>query len=153
VKIWIGAVKYADLAGDRRSDYVFDIDRMLAATGDTGPYLQYAYARIRSMFRQAEAAGLGPGGIVLRDPAERRLGLALLAFEPAVAAAIQMREPHRLAGYLHGLAVAFTGFYERCPILRADPPVRASRLALADRAGRTLRLGLTLLGIDPLDEM
>jgi arginyl-tRNA synthetase len=143
--VGIGAIKYADLAGDRRSDYVFDWDRMLASTGDTGPYLQYAYARIRSLFRDAGAAG---GSVVLREPAERRLGLALLGFEPAVTAAIGRREPHRLAGYLHGLAVAFTGFYERCPVLRAPAETRASRLALADRTGRTLATGLGLLGID-----
>jgi len=154
--VGIGAIKYADLVGDRRSDYVFDWDRMLASTGDTGPYLQYAHARIRSLLRNAEdAAGVvvlrnaedAAGAVVLREPAERQLGLALLGFEPAVTAAIAQREPHRLAGYLHGLAVAFSGFYERCPILRGPADTRASRLALAERTGRTLATGLDLLGI------
>ncbi|MCU7729852.1 arginine--tRNA ligase [Actinoplanes sp. KI2] len=149
--VGVGAIKYADLSGDRRSDYVFDWDRMLAATGNTGPYLQYAYARIRSIFRQAGPAATGP--VVLGHPAERRLALALLGFEPAVTAAAGLREPHRLASYLHDLAVAFTGFYETCPVLRAAGQTRASRLTLADRTARTLALGLSLLGIDLPDEM
>ncbi|HET6479545.1 MAG TPA: arginine--tRNA ligase [Actinoplanes sp.] len=143
--VGIGAIKYADLASDRRSDYVFDWDRMLAATGNTGPYLQYAVARIRSLLRKAEVV---PGAVVLGDPAERRLALTLLGFEPAVAAAIELREPHRLAGHLHEVAVAFSAFYERCPI-RSSP----SRLALAARTGETLRLGLDLLGVPIPDEM
>ncbi|MFF5292726.1 arginine--tRNA ligase [Paractinoplanes globisporus] len=149
--VGIGAIKYADLSGDRRSDYVFDWDRMLASTGNTGPYLQYAYARIRSIFRQADAAEAGP--VSLGAPAERRLALALLGFEPAVTAAAAHREPHRLAVYLHELAVAFTGFYESCPILRSAGPTRASRLTLADRTARTLAIGLSLLGIDLPEEM
>jgi arginyl-tRNA synthetase len=143
--IGLGAIKYADLAGDRRSDYVFDWDRMLASTGDTGPYLQYAYARIRSIFKKTSSA---PGRITLTVPPERDLALKLLGFEPALVAAMDLREPHRLAAYLHGLAVAFTSFYEHCPILRAEPAVRASRLALADRTARTLAQGLDLLGME-----
>jgi arginyl-tRNA synthetase len=148
--VGIGAIKYADLAGDRRSDYVFDWDRMLATTGDTGPYLQYAYARIRSVFRKADTA---PGPVRLTEPAERALAVTLLGFGPAVDAAAGLREPHRLAGYLHDLAVAFSVFYERCPILRSAGAVRASRLALADRTARTLGLGLDLLGIAVPGEM
>jgi arginyl-tRNA synthetase len=148
--IGIGAIKYADLAGDRRSDYLFDFERMLASTGNTGPYLQYAYARIRSIFRKADAE---PGPVTLAEPAERRLALALLGFEAAVTAAAGLREPHRLASYLHDLAVAFTGFYESCPILRSAGETRASRLTLADRTARTLALGLSLLGIDLPEEM
>ncbi|XVU27099.1 arginine--tRNA ligase [Actinoplanes sp. CA-054009] len=148
--IGIGAVKYADLAGDRRSDYVFDWDRMLAATGNTGPYLQYAVARIRSVLYRATSAA---GPVRVTDPAERRLALALLGFEPAILAATSLREPHRLATYLHDLAVAFTGFYERCPILKSEGDVRASRLTLAERTGRTLTAGLDLLGIRVPDVM
>ncbi|MGX6601870.1 arginine--tRNA ligase [Micromonosporaceae bacterium Da 78-11] len=142
--IGLGAIKYADLSGDRRSDYVFDWDRMLASTGNTGPYLQYAYARVRSVFARTDAV---PGPVTLAEPAERALALALLGFEPVVLAAADLREPHRLAGYLHELAVAFSVFYEHCPILRSTEDVRASRLALADLTARTLSLGLTLLGI------
>jgi len=148
--IGIGAIKYADLAGDRRSDYVFDWDRMLASTGNTGPYLQYAYARIRSIFRKADTE---PGPVLPAEPAERRLALALLGFEAAVTGAAGLREPHRLASYLHDLAVAFTGFYESCPVLRSAGATRASRLTLADRTARTLALGLALLGIDLPEEM
>jgi arginyl-tRNA synthetase len=144
--VGIGAIKYADLASDRRGDYVFDWDRMLAATGNTGPYLQYAYARIRSVFRQVAGA---PGPVRLTEPAERRLALTLLGFEPAVRSAAELREPHRLAVYLHTLAVAFSTFYENCPIRRAaDDATRAGRLTLADRTARTLLRGATLLGIE-----
>ncbi|MEV4275765.1 arginine--tRNA ligase [Actinoplanes xinjiangensis] len=147
--IGIGAIKYADLSGDRRGDYVFDWDRMLASTGNTGPYLQYAYARIRSLFRKA---GSGPGPVTVTEPAERALALALLGFEPAVRAAASA-EPHRLAVHLHGLAVAFSVFWERCPVLRAEGEVRASRLGLADLTARTLHTGMFLLGIEALDQI
>ncbi|MFI6075605.1 arginine--tRNA ligase [Actinoplanes sp. NPDC051343] len=150
--VGMAAVKYADLSSDRRSDYVFDWDRMLATTGNTGPYLQYAYARIRSMFFRA-GTDVVFGPVSLGEPAERALALALLGFEPAVQAAGDRREPHRLAAYLHDLAVAFSVFYERCPVLRSDGATRASRLALADRTARTLEQGLTLLGIELPDEM
>jgi len=150
--VGMAAVKYADLSSDRRSDYVFDWDRMLATTGNTGPYLQYAYARIRSMFLRA-GTDVVFGPVSLAEPAERALALALLGFEPAVQAAGDRREPHRLAAYLHDLAVAFSVFYERCPVLRSAGATRASRLALADRTARTLEQGLTLLGIELPDEM
>ncbi|MEV6845105.1 arginine--tRNA ligase [Actinoplanes sp. NPDC051411] len=142
------AIKYADLSSDRRSDYVFDWDRMLASTGNTGPYLQYAYARIRSMFQRAGDDAATGGPVVLGEPAERALALALLGFEPAVRASGDRREPHRLAAYLHDLAAAFSVFYENCPVLRSEGATRASRLALADRTARTLERGLTLLGIE-----
>ncbi|MEU4623158.1 arginine--tRNA ligase [Actinoplanes sp. NPDC023801] len=148
--IGIGAIKYADLSGDRMGDYVFDWDRMLASTGNTGPYLQYAYARIRSLFRKA---GSGPGPVTVTEPAERALALALLGFEPAVRAAAASAEPHRLAVHLHGLAAAFSVFWERCPVLRAGGEVRASRLGLADLTARTLHTGMFLLGIEALDQI
>ncbi|WP_127504147.1 arginine--tRNA ligase [Actinoplanes solisilvae] len=144
--IGIGAIKYADLSSDRRGDYVFDWDRMLAATGNTGPYLQYAVRRIRSLLRDAEVS---PGTIVLEHPAERRLALTLLGFEPAVAAAIEFREPHRLAVHLHEVAAAFSGFYERCRPITTSP----SWLALTARTGATLELGLDLLGIPIPEQM
>jgi arginyl-tRNA synthetase len=143
--VGVGAIKYADLSGDRRSDYVFDWDRMLAATGDTGPYLQYAAVRVRSLARRGGTAQ--PGPVILGEPEERRLALALLGFEPAVTAAAGSREPHRLAAYLHDLAVAFSAFFERCPVLRAGEPIRASRLTLADRTGPPPRIGLSLPGL------
>ena len=144
--VGLGAIKYADLASNRRGDYVFDWDRMLAATGNTGPYLQYAARRIRSLRRDAEVA---PGAVVLEHPAERRLALTLLGFEPAVTAAIEFREPHRLAVHLHEMAVAFSGFYERCRPITSSP----SWLALTARTGATLELGLDLLGIPIPEQM
>lgn len=137
--VGIGAIKYADLSSDRRGDYVFDWDRMLATTGNTGPYLQYALARIRSVLRKATVE---PGPVVLGEEAERRLALTLLGLEPAVAAAIEHCEPHRLAVHLHEVAAAFSTFYERCPI-QSSP----SRVALTARTGDSLRLGLDLLGL------
>ncbi len=150
-QIGIGAVKYADLANDRIKDYVFDWDRMLAAEGRTGPYLQYAHARIRSIFRKAAETGvtLRPGSAMrLGEPAERRLALELLDFGDAVVEAGESLRPHRLCGYLFDLATAFTGFFETCPVLKAgDEASRASRLALCELTARVLARGLDLLGI------
>ena len=142
--VGIGAVKYADLANDRMSDYVFDWDRMLALTGNTGPYLQYAYARIASIL---DRAGDFAPGVTISHPAERALALDLLAFEPAVVSVGESLEPHRLTTYLAGLATAFSSFYEQCPVLKAPGGVRESRLSLCLLTGRTLRRGLDLLGI------
>ena len=152
--VGIGAVKYADLSNDRVKDYVFDFDRMLAFEGNTAPYLQYAHARIRSIFRRAEVSPPGDDAIVITEPEERSLAVALTGFDTAVAATAETLQPHRLATYLFDLAQAFTAFYEACPILRApDEATRSSRLALADRTARTLSRGLSLLGIDAPDQM
>jgi arginyl-tRNA synthetase len=148
--VGIGAVKYADLATDRLRDYTFDYDRMLAFDGNTGPYLQYAHARIRSIFRRADTE---PGAVTIAEPAERELALALLGLPDVVAEVAESLEPHRLCAYLYGLAGAFTTFYERCPVLRAEPEVRASRLALCALTARVLALGLGLLGIAAPDRM
>ncbi|HWS32041.1 MAG TPA: arginine--tRNA ligase [Actinoplanes sp.] len=149
-EIAISAIKYADLSGDRRGDYVFDWDRMLAITGNTGPYLQMAYARGCSILRRA---GRGPGVVTVGEPAERDLALALLGFEPAVRSAAALAEPHRLAGYLHGLAASFSAFYEKCPVLKADDQVRDSRLGLTDLVARTLHTGMFLLGIEAPEQI
>ncbi|GAB1645743.1 arginine--tRNA ligase [Krasilnikovia sp. MM14-A1259] len=146
-----GAIKYADLSADRRSDYVFDWDRMLALTGNTGPYLQYAYARICSIFRRAGTAA--PGQVVLTEAPERALALELTAFAPMVSGVGGSLDFHRLTGYLYGLATAFSAFYEKCPVLTAPPAVRDSRLALCDLTARTLRQGLDLLGIATPDRL
>ncbi len=142
--VGIGAIKYADLSGDRLSDYVFDFDRMLALTGDTGPYLQYAHARARSILDRADAA---PGPIAVAHPAERALATELLAFAPVVAGVADSLEFHRLAAHLYAVAAAFSAFFEKCPVRTAPPGVRESRLALCDLTARTLRQGLGLLGI------
>jgi arginyl-tRNA synthetase len=154
--IGIGAVKYADLSNDRVKDYVFDWDRMLSFDGNTAPYLQYAHARIRSIFRRAEAEGddAARGPVVIEQPAERALALQLLSFGDAVQAAADHLQPHRLATYLFELAQAFTDFYESCPVLRADTEEqRRSRLSLSELTARTLATGLGLLGIEAPERM
>ncbi|MEO3926012.1 arginine--tRNA ligase [Micromonosporaceae bacterium B7E4] len=145
--IGIGAVKYADLSADRTRDYVFDWDRMLALHGNTAPYLQYAHARIRSIFRRAGRAAPEGVPVLVVEPAERALALELLDFGAVVGAVGRTLEFHRLAGHLYAVAVAFSGFFESCPVLRAEPAVRESRLVLCDLTARVLRQGLHLLGI------
>ena len=152
--VGIGALKYGDLSIARDSGYVLDFDRLLAFTGNTGPYLQYATARIRSIFHRggrAPAAATGP--VVLGEPAERALALRLLGFGRAVNDVAVAAEPHKLAGYLFEVASAFTAFYEHCPVLDAEPATRESRLALAALTLRVLDTGLDLLGVPVPDRM
>ena len=151
----IGAVKYADLSTERTRDYVFDWDRMLAFEGNTGPYLQYAHARVRSIFRRGEVdVPSGGSPPTLAAVEERALALCLVGFSGAVAAALETYSPSKLTGYLFDLATTFTAFYERCPILRApDAESRRSRLVLADLTGRTMATGLGLLGIEAPEHM
>jgi len=157
--VGIGSVKYTDLSTDRTRDYRFDWGRMLSFDGNTGPYLQYAHARICSIFRRAEAegvarsAGLGSVGVVL-EPEERELAKRLLSFADAVAATMATYSPHKLCVYLYELASTFTGFYEHCPVLRAaDAETRASRLALCALTAAVLKTGLDLLGIEAPERM
>jgi arginyl-tRNA synthetase len=147
--IGIGAVKYADLSTDRIKDYVFDWDRMLAFDGNTAPYLQYAHARICSIFRRAEVDRTSVRGsaISLGEPQERELAKRLLAYPTALEETMSSYSPHKLCTYLFELAQDFTSFYEHCPVMNADEPVRTSRLALCDLTARTLEHGLDLLGI------
>lgn len=151
--VGIGAVKYADLSSDRVKDYVFDWERMLAFEGNTGPYLQYAHARIRSILRRAEEAP-DASALSVEAPAERALALSLLRF-PTVALRVEAAlEPHQLCTYLYELATAFSGFYEACPVLKAPTDAeRRSRLALAELTARVLARGLSLLGIDAPERM
>ncbi|MGH7778193.1 MAG: arginine--tRNA ligase, partial [Candidatus Dormibacterales bacterium] len=153
--VGIGALKYADLSVARDSGYTFDFDRMLALTGNTGPYLQYATARIRSIFRKA---GLDPaqatGPITVTEDAERALALTLLGFGPEVRLSAATAAPHHLAGFVFNVASAFTTFYEECPVLKAPAEqVRDSRLALCALALRVLVKGLDLLGVPVPDRM
>ena len=150
--VGIGAVKYADLSTDRIKDYVFDLDRMLALHGNTAPYLQYAHARVQSIFRKA-GPDARPGPVRIAEPAEHALALDLLGFAGLVPHLAESLELHRLAGYLSGLAAAFMTFFEQCPVLTAPDPVRSGRLTLCDLTGRTLRTGLGLLGIAAPDRM
>ncbi|NBO33995.1 MAG: arginine--tRNA ligase, partial [Actinobacteria bacterium] len=146
-QIGIGSVKYADLANDRVKDYVFDWERMLSFDGNTAPYLQYAHARICSIFRRAGESRTSVRGVVpiVEHPAERALALALLRFDSAVHDALDRFSPHRLCTYLYDLASTYTTFYEHCPVLKADGELRASRLALCDLTARVLERGLGML--------
>ncbi|MDB5328807.1 MAG: argS [Phycisphaerales bacterium] len=150
--VGIGAVKYADLSKDRLGDYVFDFDTMLAMDGNTAPYLQYAQARIRSIFRKAES--FTPGApITLAAPQELTLAKHLLRLGEVIEDVARDLKPHVLCQYLYDLATKFSGFYEHCPVLKSDEPTRSSRLALCDLTARTLALGLDLLGIEHPEQM
>ena len=152
--VGIGAVKYADLLPNRQTDYVFNWDKMLALNGNTAPYLQYAYARIQSIFRKggldkaAETAELR-----LSQPAELALAKHLLNFGLVLEAVGQEYRPNFLCNYLYELAGHFTGFYEQCPVLKSEAGIRESRLVLCDLTARVLRQGLNLLGIETLEQM
>jgi arginyl-tRNA synthetase len=148
--VGVGALKYADLSTDRVRDYVFDWERMLSFDGNTAPYLQYAHARICSIFRRAgvDRAEVGNSALVVAAPEERALAMRLLGYGAVVHETAERSSPHRLCTYLYELATDFTGFYEQCPVLRApDASTRASRLALSDVTARVLAHGLHLLGI------
>ena len=154
--VGIGAVKYADLSNDRVKDYVFDWDRMLAFEGNTAPYLQNAFVRIRSIFRKGDVgpADVAPRAATIGDPAERILALRLVQFPTVVAGVAESLEPHRLCTYLYELATAFHQFYEKCPVLNAaSNEVRGNRLHLCDVTARTLGTGLDLLGIEAVEQM
>jgi arginyl-tRNA synthetase len=155
-QIGIGALKYVDLSSDRSKDYVFDWDRLLAFEGNTGPYLQYAHARIRSILRKAGEQGAAPARaqVSLAAPAERALALELLAFGSVVEQVAESLQPHKLCSYLYQLATSFTVFYEACPVLKAETAeLCASRLALSELTGRVLASGLDLLGIEAPERM
>ncbi len=152
--VGIGAVKYADLSNDRIKDYVFDWSRMLSFDGNTAPYLQYAHARIRSIFRRGDASDASFGPMVLASPAERAVALEILGLGTVVHEVAATLQPHRLCTYLYGLSTAYSSFYEACPVLKASTAAeRASRLALSDLTARVLAHGLDLLGIAAPDRM
>jgi arginyl-tRNA synthetase len=153
--VGIGAVKYADLSVARDSEYIFDFDRMISFRGNTGPYLQYATARISSIFRRG---GVTPedaiGPIAIGHDAERALAVHLLGFGRALEVTAETAEPHRLCAYLFDLASAYTTFYENCPVLKApDEETKASRLALCALTLHTLAKGLDLLGVTTPERM
>lgn len=153
--IALAAIKYADLSNGLNKDYVFDVDRMVQTTGNTGPYLQYAHARLAQVLRRAEAEGLVVEEkiAVLDEPAEQTLALLLTRFGEVVADVADTLQPHRLCGYLYELAGALSVFYEQCPVLKSDGEVRASRLALCTLTKKVLASGLDMLGIEPLERM
>ena len=152
--VGIGAVKYADLSNDLVRDYVFDMDRMIAFEGDTGPYLQYAHARICSLLEKSGEGDLQSSGMTLDDATERQLALVLLRYGNTVSDVARTLEPHRLCGYLHELAETFSSFYQACPVLKTeDDGIRRSRLRLCDLTRRVLEDGLGLLGIEAPQRM
>jgi arginyl-tRNA synthetase len=151
--VGIGAIKYVDLSSDRVKDYVFNWDKMLSFTGDTGAYLQYTYARIQSIFRKGNVVPDRAATVRLRDPAERALALELLAFPDVIDEVAATLQFHKLTVHLQAVAGAYTDFYENCPVLKAPDDVKASRLALCDLTGRTIAQGLSLLGIRTPDQM
>ena len=151
--IGIGAVKYADLSQYRMTDYIFSWDKMLALQGNTAPYLQNAYVRIRSIFRKAGESAPKIDKFVLNESAEITLAKRLCQFAEIVPQVLNDFRPNILANYLFELADGFHAFYEACPVLRSDEPVRGSRLALCDLTGRILQRGLDLLGIKVPEKM
>ncbi len=169
--VGIAALKYADLSQNRTSDYVFSYDKMLALNGNTATYMQYAYARVRSIFAKGamssagstaapsgqasdDLAPSGPADISLNHPAERALGVRLLQFVEALDLAVADYRPNHLTAYLFDLADKYSSFYQQCPVLKAETDdLRASRLSLCDLTARTLKQGLQLLGIDVVEKM
>ena len=152
--VGIGAIKYAELSKNRITDYIFDWDSMLSFEGNTAPYLQYAYTRIRSIFRREniDAADL-TGEFSLTEPAELQLAVKLLQLNEAINSVIEDYQANVLCNYLFELAGIFMGFYEKCPVLKAEDSVRNSRLLLCDLTARTLHQGLDLLGIETIEQM
>jgi len=156
--VGIAALKYADLSQNRTSDYVFSYDKMLAMNGNTATYMQYAYARVRSIFAKGrvEVDALRASGapIVLGTPAERAMAVELVQFGEALDLVLADYQPNQLTSYLFDLANRYSTFFEQCPVLRADSDeLRTSRLLLCDLTARTIRCGLELLGIDVVDKM
>lgn len=155
--VGLGAVKYADLSPNRQSDYIFSWDKMLALSGNTAPYLQYAYARIQSIFRKAGdnvTAQLASAQVQLQAPQEFTLAKHLLKFGLVLEAAAEEYRPNYICTYLFELAGHFTSFYENCPVLKAESDaVRDSRLLLCQLAARVLQQGLEVLGIEVVEQM
>ncbi|MFG2803879.1 arginine--tRNA ligase [Streptomyces pseudovenezuelae] len=147
--VGIGAVKYADLSTSPSRDYKFDLDQMVSLNGDTSVYLQYAYARIKSILRKAEDASPAPHPELALAPAERALALHLDAFGAMVFEATAEYAPHKVAAYVYQLASLFTTFYDQCPVIRPRPAqdIVENRLFLCDLTARTLHRGMALLGI------
>ncbi|MEX1114419.1 MAG: arginine--tRNA ligase, partial [Akkermansiaceae bacterium] len=152
--VGIGAVKFAELSQNRLTDYVFSWDRMLALQGDTAPYLQYSHVRIRSIFRKLDAPfDPATAEIHLNEEAEIHLARLLARFGEVLPTILEDFRPNLLANYVLELARAFHSYFEACPVLKAEEPIRSSRLALCDLTSRTLKQGLYLLGIAVPDRM
>ena len=151
--VGIGGVKYADLSKDRISDYVFSWESMLSMDGNTAPYLQYAHARIKSIFRKAGAPAPSASSVLLESPFEIALSKHVLRLGEIVELVARELKPHYLCTYLYELATKFSSFYENCPVLQSEEPTRSSRLMLCDVTAKTLAQGLDLLGIEHPEQM
>jgi arginyl-tRNA synthetase len=153
--VGLGAVKYADLSQNRNSNYIFDYDRMLALQGNTAPYMLYVYARVQSIGRKGELdlSQLETAAVSLAEADEVTLAKHLLLLQDTIDAVAADLLPNRLAQYLFELAQKFNVFFENCPVLKAEPAVKTSRLVLCDLTARTMKIGLDLLGISVLDRM
>jgi arginyl-tRNA synthetase len=150
--VGIGAVKYADLSQNRTTDYIFSWDKMLALSGNTAPYMQYAYVRVQSIFRKAgDVVPTGP--VSLEHPAELDLAKQLLRFSDTLQAVVDDDKPNWLTGYLYELAGKFSGFYDQCPVLQSGEPQRSSRLQLCRLTADVMKRGLDLLGIEVSEQM
>lgn len=153
-EVALAAIKYADLSNGLQKDYVFDSERMTQTTGDTGPYLQYAHARVSQILRKAEAEGIEFGSVTRLDEfAEQQLALWLTRFGETVDEVAANLTPHKLCGYLYELAGQLSSFYEQCPVLKSDGDVRTSRLALCATTKQVLAEGLYMLGIEAPERM
>ncbi len=156
--VGIGAIKFAELSQNRLSDYVFDWDRMLSLSGDTAPYLQNSYVRVRSIFRKLDEAereqrAQNPQPVELAEDAELHLARMLTRYSEVVPATLDDCRPHLLAAYLYDLARAFHSFYEACPVLRSEGVARHSRLSLCELTARVLKQGMGLFGIEMPERM
>lgn len=151
--VGIAAIKYFELSKNRNSDYIFDWNTMLSFEGNTAPYLLYAYARIRSIFRKDEAAGIDTFTICITEKEEQALALKILQFSEIIEQVAEDCYPNQLCLYLYELAGIYMRFYEACPVLKADAPTRNSRLGLCHLTAKTIKQGLSLLGIDTLEKM
>jgi arginyl-tRNA synthetase len=164
--VGIGAIKYADLSQNRTTDYVFSWSKMLAMTGNTAPYMQYAYVRVQSIFRKSSVGRLPTGGgekaaasgdaaysVSLQHPAELDLAKHILRFPETLHAVVEDDKPNWLTSYLYDLSNKFSTFYENCPVLQSEEPTRSSRLLLCRLTADVIKRGLNLLGIDVIEQM
>lgn len=151
--VGVGAIKFAELSQNRLSDYIFDWDKMLALSGDTAPYLQNSYVRVRSIFRKLESGFTPAESITLQEDAEIHLARLLSRYAETVPATLDDCRPNILAAYLYDLARAFHSFYEACPVLKSEGSVREGRLSLCELTARVLKQGMGLFGIEMPDRM
>ncbi len=151
--VGVGAIKFAELSQNRMSDYIFDWDKMLSLSGDTAPYLQNSYVRVRSIFRKIEGEFVAPAELSLAEDAEIHLSRMLVRYAEVVPSTLDDCRPNLLAAYLYDLARAFHSFYEACPVLKSEGAVRETRLALCELTARVLKQGMGLFGIEMPERM